>query len=211
MNIVAISDTHARHNSVVVPYGDVVIHAGDITTLGSKNQVSNFLYWFSRLPHKHKIFVGGNHDWLLANNKYISSTLIPSNITYLHNSTITINGIKIYGSPNTPIMYGQSFELRDDQLQEIWNTIPDDTDILVTHTPPNNILDKNPKGSHGCKLLAKRLENTKVKYHIFGRIHEGYGLTTVGGCTYINASSCDGNYSPVNKPVTFELASALQY
>lgn len=211
MKAIAISDTHSRHNYVTVPEGDVLIHAGDISTLGSRSQVSNFLYWFSRLPHKHKIFVGGNHDWLLAKYENISSTLIPSNITYLCNSSIQIEGIKIYGSPNTPIMYGQAFELSEDNLKETWNAIPYDTDILVTHTPPYGILDANSRGNHGCRALKKCLGSLNIKYHIFGRIHESYGLECVEGTTYINASVCDGNYSPTNTPFTFELESAVQH
>ncbi len=34
LSIVCISDTHGKHRNLVVPDGDVLVHAGDITSKG---------------------------------------------------------------------------------------------------------------------------------------------------------------------------------
>ena len=63
MKIVCISDTHGLHDKIVLPEGDMIIHAGDCTNFGSTAQVIEFLEWFSKLAYKYKIFIAGNHDW----------------------------------------------------------------------------------------------------------------------------------------------------
>jgi len=60
--------------------------------------------------------------------------------------------------------------------------IPNDTEILVTHGPPlghGDLFSGGPRA--GCKDLYDAIENRiKPLYHIFGHIHEGYGVTTNG-------------------------------
>jgi predicted phosphohydrolase len=63
MRLVFVSDTHT-HRNINLPEGDVLVHAGDATSTGTLPQVSQFLEWFSSQPHRHKIFIAGNHDWL---------------------------------------------------------------------------------------------------------------------------------------------------
>ena len=63
MTFVAISDTHNMHTPLILPEGDVLIHAGDVTKQGSEAQVYHFLEWFSAQPHRHKVFIAGNHDF----------------------------------------------------------------------------------------------------------------------------------------------------
>ena len=65
MKIVCISDTHSMHELVDVPEGDVLVHAGDFTSLGHLSEVQAFGVWFNAQPHKHKICIAGNHDHAL--------------------------------------------------------------------------------------------------------------------------------------------------
>ena len=39
MRIVAISDTHGLHDTLTIPDGDVLVHAGDITRHGEFNEL----------------------------------------------------------------------------------------------------------------------------------------------------------------------------
>ena len=59
----------------------------------------------------------------------------------------------------------------------------------------------------GCDDLLERMAEVQdIKYHIFGHIHEGYGVTKnkkIKDVTFINASSVDVNYRCVNKPIMF--------
>jgi len=216
MKIVCISDTHSKHNLLKdIPDGDVIIHAGDISSVGNNYEIVNFTKWFLKLPHKHKIVVPGNHDFFFErniNNPSENMTMIkealPDPIIYLKDDEVTIDGIKFWGSPYTPKFFSWAFMLeRGEELRKHWEKIPEDTDVLITHGPPKNILDRcNNDGFHaGCEELLSKIKTIKPKCHIFGHIHEGYGKLTIDGVTYINASVLDDKYYMTNKPIVIEV------
>ena len=77
MRIVAISDTHLKHNDLDVPDGDILIHAGDSTKRGQLEQIESVNYWLGTLPHKHKIIIAGNHDFgLQVDSKWFESRTV---------------------------------------------------------------------------------------------------------------------------------------
>jgi Icc-related predicted phosphoesterase len=83
--------------------------------------------------------------------------------------------------------------------------IPANTDILITHGPPFGKLDANVNSYRtGCEDLLKTVDKIKPKYHIFGHIHEAYGMTYNEHTTFINASILDEHYRIKNKPVLIE-------
>lgn len=45
---VCVSDTHSRTDPIQMPYGDVLIHAGDFTELGLPSEVKKFNEWLGR-------------------------------------------------------------------------------------------------------------------------------------------------------------------
>lgn len=57
MKLVCISDTHNQHNLLSIPDGNVLIHAGDATNLGTFQEWNKFNQWLGTLPHKHKICI----------------------------------------------------------------------------------------------------------------------------------------------------------
>lgn len=213
--IVCISDTHNCNEQVAVPDGDLLIHAGDATIKGTDAETIEFIYWFSRLPHRHKIFVAGNHDWLFEiDNRYATLLLADSKIKYLQDSSTVIAGLKIYGSPWQPRFFDWAFNLnRGPEMAERWAMIPEDIDILITHGPPNGILDLVPrKGwdeNTGCEELRKRVEQIaalgRLKLHVFGHIHCGYGTHEEFGVKFVNASNCDEQYHPTQPPIVIDL------
>lgn len=211
MRIVCLSDTHNCHEKIKVPDGDILIHAGDATTFGSKQETEDFLVWFSELPHKHKIFVAGNHDWFYElENLSARSLTAHFNIKYLQDSSIEIENLKIYGSPWQPRFFDWAFNLnRGAEMAEKWKLIPDDVDVLITHGPPHGILDEVPKNhfveNTGCEELRKKVEITRPKVHIFGHIHCGYGQTEKFGVKFINAANCDEDYNPTQPPIVIDL------
>lgn len=205
MKIVCISDTHQRFP--VVPDGDVLVHAGDWTWEGEARAVRQFYDWILSLPHKHKVIITGNHDIGIEDN---TAPKPPKEIHYLENSGVVIDGVKFYGSPITPTFGNWAF-MRDrgDEITKYWNMIPNDTDVLITHGPPQGILDKTPArwGSinAGCYDLLQAVKRVKPKLMVFGHIHHGYGVLEQDGTTFVNASICDEEYDAVNQPVCFEL------
>ena len=207
MKIVCLSDTHNCNEQIVVPEGDILIHSGDATITGTIEEIVFFNEWFSNLPHKYKIFIAGNHDWLFERNNTIARNLLDKSIIYLQDTMVEIENLKIYGSPWQPRFFDWAFNLnRGREMAEKWKFIPDDTDILITHGPPNGILDETPRGDlAGCEELRKKVEKVLPKAHIFGHIHHGYGTTEKFGVKFVNASNCDENYEPTNPPVIIEV------
>lgn len=208
--IVCLSDTHNCNEEIIVPEGDILIHAGDATIRGTIPEITAFNQWFSGLPHRSKIFVAGNHDWLFETNNSYARSLLSSKIIYLQDSFIEIEGLKIYGSPWQPRFFDWAFNLmRGGELAEKWKLIPNDTDILITHGPPHGILDEVPRQywieNTGCEELRKKVEEICPKAHIFGHIHCGYGQTEQYGVKFINASNCDEEYNPTQPPIVFDL------
>lgn len=205
--IVCISDTHETHWDLKIPNGDILIHAGDSTFIGDYSSLYDFNKWLGTLPHKYKVIISGNHDWMFERaSEKVASTI--TNAIYLQNSGVLINGLKIYGSPYTPEFGSWAFmEKRlSKELRDIWNNIPNDLDILITHGPPHGILDKNPYGYNcGCELLLERVREVKPKYHIFGHIHNDYGRYKTKNTMFINASICNEQYKAINKPIILEI------
>jgi len=132
-----------------------------------------------------------------------------SNAIYLQDSSVTIEGIKIYGSPyveNMSDMPGENKEFmtrydnryfyrNTSELEALFGKIEEDTNILITHTPPHGVLDGMLH--FGSKELTKRISQLKqLKVNTFGHVHMGYGIKKVDHVTYINAAS-DGDEQPI--------------
>lgn len=210
MIIVALSDTHGNHRSVEVPPGDIVIHCGDITRKSNLSEVTDFVEWFAGLDFQHKILVAGNHDRFIRKKKPEFMELINRHkIEYLENTNIQINGYSIFGSPFS-LNYGGigAFTyFHEPDAKRIWNLIPEKIDILVTHTPPKGFMDysSTEKINAGCHVLRDRVLSVKPRCHIFGHIHESYGIEKHNGSVFINASLSNGSGEIVNKPAVVEI------
>lgn len=221
MRIIATSDTHERHSGLVVPDGDVFIHAGDFTMHGDPVRVDSFNVWLGRLPHKHKIVIAGNHDRSFEipdadrqlMRQYGQERL--SNAThYLLHSGCEIEGKTFWGSPYTPFFHSDYWKFHyDPAMVGTWNTIPENLDVLITHGPARNHLDKTVEGDNaGCYDLFRRVKelielDVAPKYHLFGHIHEAYGRKEIGDCSVLlNVSAVDRQYRLREDPcVTFDL------
>jgi len=204
MQIVAISDTHGKHRDLQpLPKGDVLIHSGDVSRGGTKEQITDFLEWFAAQNHTHKIFIAGNHDFFFeqADPEEVNS-IIPDGVIYLNDSGMKINGVQFWGSPITPWFNNWAFNRdRGDEIKKHWELIPDDTNVLITHGPPFGILDETVYGNRtGCEDLLLRVDQVKPKVHIFGHIHEDYGNFKKGETSFVNASVLDDWYVMKNQP-----------
>jgi 3',5'-cyclic AMP phosphodiesterase CpdA len=217
-----------------IPKGDVLIHSGDISNKGGEKDVTNFVHWFQNIDDfQYKIFIAGNHDfcfekvdephhrgdygWL--NDLMDFDNLVESNVFYLQDEFIVINSpefsrpIKIYGSPWQPNFYDWAFNLprMGDELKTKWDMIPDDTDVLITHGPPNEIRDfvsnwRQGDMNVGCELLRHQLDDRlNPVLHVFGHIHGAYGAVYNKETLYVNASTCTDRYEPSNKPIIVDL------
>ncbi len=202
MRIVCLSDTHGAHSEITVPDGDLLLHAGDLSRRGKEAEITAFNDWLGTLPHKYKVVVAGNHDFMFEREAKRAEALLTHAI-YLNNTAVTLEGIKIWGSPITPWFFDWAFNRRRGaDIRRYWEMIPTDTDILITHGPPRGILDKTERGdTAGCDDLLEILWKIKPRLHVFGHIHEGYGQLALDGIKFINASNMNVHYKPVNAPI----------
>jgi Icc-related predicted phosphoesterase len=206
VRIVCVSDTHGYHDAIGVPDGDVLVHAGDLTKRGTVDEIRAVSIWLAGLPHKHKLVVAGNHDFLFERDPAAARALFVG-VTYLEDEAVELDGVRFYGSPFTPEFFNWAFMLpRGESLRAKWSAIPKGVDVLITHGPPHKVLDHTLHGDDaGCEELAKRVAEVKPRLHVFGHIHEGYGTLDVGPTHYLNASICTFDYRPKNVPLVFDL------
>ena len=223
MKVVCISDTHGNNlSNIKIPNGDILIHTGDFTKFGSFKEVFEFNKQLGLYPHKYKIVIAGNHDIILDDkyyHKYLNDVNIfkrngkdpkqmLNNCIYLNNESVVINGYNFYGSPYQPYFKNMGFNLERHsiEIKENWEKIPENTDILLTHTPPFGYGDYSEKGVNlGCKDLLNQIKKIRPKYNIYGHIHEGYGIYLDDDTCFINSSSCCVENKIRNKPIVFYL------
>jgi len=218
MKIWAISDTHNKHNNLVVPEDvDLVIHAGDATNsyslVENVKEAKRFFKWFNGLDIPNKIYVPGNHD-LAVYNDMIDISYYPT-ITPLIRSSVRIGGLNFYGSPYTVNDFDRRFAYpiinHRDNLYE-WGEIPYDTDVLITHGPPYGVQDVYDDGSHtGDAILADTVaEHSTLAYHIYGHAHtvpiyKNSGVLDIGDITYVNASTVNSKNKTINNGIILDI------
>jgi len=239
MRITHISDTHNKHNQLngLLPGGDLLIHSGDISSLGRETEVKRFVKWFNDINnYTNKIFIAGNHDMTFDREQLLRDKLahfegkteydtecaegkpawleellgihLRPNVFYLENNFVILDDVKIWGSPITPSFgYGWAFNKdRGYDINQVWNTIPMDTDIVITHGPIHSYCDRTDRGglNVGCEQLYHRLNDVQPQLHFSGHIHEAYGYRQTKWGYAFNGCNCDLSYLVNNKPMTFE-------
>mmetsp|Transcript_132340 Transcript_132340/g.197196 ORF Transcript_132340/g.197196 Transcript_132340/m.197196 type:complete len:389 (+) Transcript_132340:122-1288(+) len=219
--IVCMSDTHGKHREIHLPAGDLLIHGGDFTKSGEPGNIRDLDRFFGEAHFEEIICIAGNHDMTMHpefydrnwerfhKQKFQSSKTRFDNCTYLEDASCTTrNGLDVYGSPWSPVFFDWAFNLdRGAPIREMWDKIPDTTDLLITHGPPLGRGDlTNEKIRAGCyDLLIAVQERVKPRLHIFGHIHEGAGVSFDGNVLYVNASNLNIKYQAVNYPVVIDL------
>lgn len=213
--ILHISDTHGMANEIPESRFegvDVVIHSGDCSNymnpVMNSVEVAKFIEWYKNVPVKHKIYVAGNHDTSIERRLITPADFAEAGIIYLENSATTINGIKFWGSPYTPRFREWAFMKSRETINRVWDTIPEDTDILIIHGPPKGVRDLAYDGDHqlefcGDGALLKAVRKLQPKFMCFGHIHNNNDCENVGTCsisglhtTFSNAACVtDGQFS----------------
>ena len=215
MRIVAMSDTHGFHDQLEVPAGDVLVHAGDWSRRGTRDESRAFLEWLAGQPHAHKLIVAGNHDIFFEREPAEARAMVPANVTWLHDTGAELDGVRFWGSPWTPEFFEWAFMLpRGEPLRARWELIPAGTDVLITHGPPYGHGDLAvPFGlpgqrAVGCLELTLAVRQVRPRLHVFGHIHEGYGSSRSDEAPttlFVNAAICTVDYQPTQPPLVLDL------
>ena len=233
--IVCMSDTHGYHRDIEVPRGDVLVHGGDFTNFGELKIIEDVSHFFAEISGKsdggvgvgrvgHVICIAGNHELTFQPEHYSrvwrkfhhpKDRLLNAerarealkNCTYLEDMCHEHGGVLYYGSPWQPEFFDWAYNKPRNEIVEKWLAIPDDTDVLVTHGPPLGRGDvTGDRQRVGCvELMTQVQRRIKPRLHLFGHIHEGYGVSFDGTTLYVNGSNVCQNYTKRNPCVVVDL------
>jgi Icc-related predicted phosphoesterase len=203
LRICLVSDTHELHREIEIQPCDLLIHCGDFTFFSKRpSQIDDLNDWFSTLPAREVLLTCGNHEFAVEAEPEKWRRRL-SNATLLLNEEIEIDGLRIWGSPTTPL-YGGAFGLSNEADRErLYSTIPDETDILITHGPPLGVLDDG----QGCAALRRAVIRVRPRLHCFGHVHSRYGTRPTARTMFVNASILDEDGAPSRKPILLNVSS----
>lgn len=125
-----------------------------------------------------------------------------TSIIYLNHESTTIkltrpDGphtiFKVFGSPYSRFsgLWAFGYSSSSEDGGRLWSQIPPDTDILVTHTPPLGLCDRQPGEDtsidtpksggdmYGCKQLLHAMSDIRPMLAVCGHVHEGRGYQRV--------------------------------
>lgn len=222
VSIVAVSDLHGHLPEL--PKCDIVIIAGDMSPAIEQNKWGDevkswwevdFKCWIADLKCRYVIAIAGNHDFICQAHPEIPKGLISRNEKaeynkwhYLQDEGVELMGLYFWGTPWQPPFFDWAFNLPEPELAVIFKLIPTMTDVLITHGPPQGILDITPRmDSAGSSALRHRLDSERLQpqVHIFGHIHSSYGAVSIAGTRYFNAALTDERYRLVQGPHILEV------
>jgi len=231
--IVIISDVHERHEDLILPFGEILIEAGDGTYNGADEQIISWLIWLQAQTKRFRLVLSifGNHEIGprdCMEDFWEFKKIYAPDVKWLHNSSFTdkISGLKFWGQPQVSTINGRwAWEATESEMEELVKQIPDDIDVLISHGPPYGILDNfyrkraidDPTARFGIrfeeielkvgsKALLKRIQEIKPRVVCFGHIHENYGTHIDDfGIKYINAAILDQHYEIAHEPMVINV------
>eukprot|EP01118_Nematostelium_gracile_P017294 TRINITY_DN7341_c0_g1_i1.p1 TRINITY_DN7341_c0_g1~~TRINITY_DN7341_c0_g1_i1.p1 ORF type:complete len:211 (+),score=45.50 TRINITY_DN7341_c0_g1_i1:46-633(+) len=185
LKIVCLSDTHNHHREIDIPKCDLLLHSGDFTSFGRQAHLDDFDRWLGDVPCTNKVVCPGNHENVLKSIEL-------KNANYVSQQLVQIDGWNIFGTKF----------LWPNESNPKYDDIPNKTNILITHGPPQGIMD----GGKGCPALTRRIKNLKLlKLVVFGHIHDQHGMIEKDGVIYVNAAMCREKDLAGHPPIVIDL------
>lgn len=217
MKITLIADMHGNLK-FSVPEADLLLVAGDLCPAHHEAYLSidqqadwlgvEFRYWLVDQPVKECVAVAGNHDWIWEKDKKRVPRM-NANFHYLEDESIELMGVKIHGTPWQLPFNNWAFNKNPEKIKLHWENIPNDTDILICHSPPYGIMDTVKYDGRsrqiGSASLRKRIFEIKPKIVVFGHNHDKYGVEEHKGIRFVNCSLVNEQYRMVKKPIVLEI------
>lgn len=221
MKLVIVSDTHNYLEDVEIPTGDVFIHCGDALSSGHGWEFTKFAKLLGSLARRFEyiLYTPGNHDKIVQTDPEWCKNVLSENADniklLLHESfTVEYTGekLKFFGSPWTPEFFYWSFMYSHDEAKEVWADAPPDADVMFTHGMPYGILDsvsrlvgKETDCHVGCRELLTKIFQVRPKLYAGGHLHlEGGKSMHINDTLFVNAATCDDNYSPTRQPIVVD-------
>lgn len=180
-----------------------------------------FRKWASELPCDKVLFIAGNHELHFPGKKIIYESLFSKDdkITYLCHSEYIHKSkdgkeYKIFGTPYCKVFGNWAYMYPDDTLRQVFNEIPENLDILITHDQPygfGDILLQEDcywaDGSHiGNKPLLEAILTKQPRFQFNGHLHScSHEQIMINSTTHYNVSMKDEKYNPVYEPLYLEI------
>ena len=179
VTLLHISDTHNLHGSLsgaLLPAADILVHTGDYTEHGTESEVSAFNAWLGQQRPRFKaiLVINGNHDRPFCKAKLFNATHVLCGEAGAVGEAATVLGLKFYGTQFLASQRGGQPDLDPSPF----HAIPQGIDVLLTHCPPQGILDlmEGTAGRYGSsKELLAALYRVRPGAHLFGHLHEQRG------------------------------------
>lgn len=206
--ICASADLHGRLPEV--PECDLLLLAGDIAGGDDLEKQrawlkEEFAAFLLEIPAKLVIGIGGNHDRALYEDPELAASLP---WIYLNKESVELlNGdLVVYGVPDSPPSFGV-FQSSEKELAEIYSSIPQNADIVLSHGPPYGLGDSLydiDRSRVGSPALRKAIQNNNFGWVVSGHIHEDFGRWRLRNIketdTYVsNVSLGDLHQNPVQR------------
>jgi Icc-related predicted phosphoesterase len=241
MKIIALSDMHGDL-PVIDQECDVVCICGDIVPLEIQSDFIRsiswlagvFVNWCEQLPCEQVLLIAGNHDFVFEKlfnqfkDRYKDDTEadkikffpgwvedvlnFPGKIKYLQDTKLEIDGVTFYGTPHIPELQRWAFYGRSDTLKHMFSLIPENVDVLMTHSPGKYVndtgvsLQKYSLPEYGSQELTDAVNDRHIKYWICGHVHSGnHKLDKYGETMVANVSIKDENYRVSYEPLIFDV------
>ena len=212
INIYALSDLHGLllEKEFFEETVDLVLICGDVSPLKiqandrkmKKWLLEEFTLWANSLPCEKVLFIAGNHDWFFSRNPIKAHDMFPTNskITYLQDNLYEYKKedkiYRIYGTPWCKVFYNWAFMLQDPYLKDIYDKIPYNLDILLTHEQPYGIGDVITAEHLGSVPLLKAIEEKQPRYLFTGHLHStDHSCLQIKDTKRYNVSILDEEYN----------------
>lgn len=222
MRIIAMSDQHGELPAT--PEGDVLVVAGDLCPdifggayANSYPGVGRQFHWLANRwqpwlqsqPATHKAATYGNHDF--CGETLPIGTDSVSNI-YV-DTLVILMGKRFWFSPWSPTFMQWAWMRNEAELARIYANIPDDIDVLVSHSPPrscgDSFIEITPLGERVCSVgsiaLADAIRRVRPQVVICGHIHSGHGQHMLDDIPVYNVSVVNEGYQLINQPTIIDL------
>jgi len=213
LNILAISDVHAKENSGLYDYLekndiDILIISGDITNFGPLEFVEEFFGKLAKFDIT-TIAIPGNCD-----PDGVVEKIDESDAICLHNFVLENGNIVFYGfGGSNPTPFNTPGEMDEKTLYNSIKSVMDSKEIdsvkehsdkfpygkipiLVTHAPPKDTAcDKIEDGAHvGSESVRKIIEEYKPRLNLCGHIHEARSFDMIGDTVIANPGMLENGF-----------------
>jgi uncharacterized protein len=207
MRILTISDIHGQYeefNLEKLPEADVILVAGDLTNYGMRPPFSYQLQaerelemardWFERLyAHCPRIlWVQGNHDIDMPDDflePFARNIRDQSTVLEFQDRSVSVRGVSLTCAFDKPYLAQQWAFTTINPLADSSAFDFGYHDIIVSHGPPLNCLDRTKFGQHiGSPALQKHVLEFQPKLVVCGHVHEAAGVQALGQSMVVNSA-----------------------